>query len=123
MISIAVVPSSLVDVLSHPDADQPADRSARIFLNEMRPGDRYFSLIFPASAILTERSGKNGARIRIDEQFWDLIFRHPACVRIDDRFDVQRFTCDWNLPRPCEGRPPIFPVEERLAILRHLSFR
>ena len=59
----------LEDVPLHPGADQPADRCARIFLNEMRPGDRCFGLIFPASAILTERSGKNGAGIRIDEQF------------------------------------------------------
>src|SRR6266404_9139069 len=70
----------------------------------MRPGNRWVSLIFPASAILTERSGKNGAGIGINEQFWDLIFRHPACVRVDDRFDVRRFTCDWNLTVRFEQR-------------------
>src|SRR5258708_2709839 len=113
----------LEDVPLHPGADQLGDRCVRIFLNEMRPGDRCFGLIFPASAILTERSGKNRTGIRIDEQFRDLIFRHPACVRVDDRFDVRRFTCDWNLPRPCEGRPAIFPVEERLAVRRHLCLR
>jgi hypothetical protein len=105
----------------HPGADQLADRCSRILLNEMPSGDRRFSLIFPASTILTESSGKKGARIRIDEQFRDLIFRHPACIRVNDRIDVRRFTSDWNLSRPCEGRPTIFPAEERLAVLRHLD--
>jgi opacity protein-like surface antigen len=41
-----------------------------------------------------------GAELAIAaEQFWDLIFRHPACVRVDDRWRLRFLTDPLSHPR------------------------
>src|ERR1700687_2926813 len=108
-------------VCLHPTGHRLPDGWPGIFLNEMRARYGDFGLVFPTSAEIPDSTDQDRAGFGVDEQFWDVVLRHPLRIVGSDLHHVGGFACYRNLPRPGQRRPAVPGFRKGAAIFRHLG--
>src|SRR5262245_36281664 len=105
----------------HPSGNVAATGTAGILLNEVRSRHPGLPLVFPPHTKVSYTIDQDCAWQSFDEQFRDIILRHPFGIIRHDLHDVGRFAGDRDLPRPGQRRSAVLAFKKRPSVFGHFG--